>query len=240
PLRNVYLAMLASRHADTIWCVGVKGDHTLDKSPGAFARMSTFLSEFAGRPIRVDSPFWEMTKTDIVAWYLKKGLPVENLLATFSCMRPHTHRVHCGRCPSCLRRWIALANNGLDAPFAAPPWEWGRVSSYYIPAMAKGTYPDHRAPEFFTAMATVGIHPPSCKTHRCHRVSTSLRPSSTRLNAPSISPWTPPCAPWESTPTCPSVTAAWVPTWSPKARTPHRSGRACSSWTWPPSAAATH
>jgi len=161
PLRNVYLAMLASRHADTIWCVGVKGDHTLDKSPGAFARMSTFLSEFAGRPIRVDSPFWEMTKTDIVAWYLKKGLPVENLLATFSCMRPHTHRVHCGRCPSCLRRWIALANNGLDAPFAAPPWEWGRVSSYYIPAMAKGTYPDHRAQEFFTAMATVGIHPPS-------------------------------------------------------------------------------
>src|SRR5699024_11336162 len=55
PLRNVYLAMLASRHADTIWCVGVKGDHTLDKSPGAFARMSTFLSEFAGRPIRVDT-----------------------------------------------------------------------------------------------------------------------------------------------------------------------------------------
>src|SRR4051794_5568690 len=28
PMRNVYLAMLAANYADTIWCVGVKGDRT--------------------------------------------------------------------------------------------------------------------------------------------------------------------------------------------------------------------
>lgn len=157
PLRNVYFAMLASYRADTIWCVGVKGDHTDDKSPEAFARMSRFLSQMTGRTIQVDSPFWDMTKTDVVRWYVQAGLCVDDLLDTFSCLCPGTEMIHCGRCSSCLRRWIALVNNGIDAPFAANPWEWERVSGYYLQAMRDGTYPDHRAEEFAAAMATVGI-----------------------------------------------------------------------------------
>jgi hypothetical protein len=98
PFRNIYFAMLASNNgADTIWCVGVKGDHTPDKSPAAFTRMSEVLSEFADRPIKIDSPFWEMTKTDVVRWYVEAGLPVRDLLDTFSCMEPGGRRVHCGR-----------------------------------------------------------------------------------------------------------------------------------------------
>lgn len=157
PMRNVYLAMLASRHADTIWCVGVKGDDTLDKSPAAFAAMSEMLSRFTGRQIRVDSPFWDMTKTDIVAWYLQQQLPVDDLLLTFSCTEHPTR--HCGACPSCLRRWIALANNGITDRFTNDPWTWSRVSDYYLDAMRTGRYPDHRAQEFFAALATVGITP---------------------------------------------------------------------------------
>ena len=157
PFRNVLLAMLAALRADVIWCAGVKGDHTDDKSPEAFAAMSEMLTRFAGRPVRVDSPFWEMTKTDIVAWYLREGLPAQDLLATFSCLTPGSRTEHCGRCPSCLRRWIALANNGLTGHFAADPWRWERVSSYYVQAMRDGTYPPHRAEEFFQALATAGL-----------------------------------------------------------------------------------
>jgi hypothetical protein len=160
PMRNVYLAMLASRHADKIWCIGVKGDHTLDKSPDAFTQISQFLSGFTGRPISVASPFWEMTKSDIVAWYLAQGLPAADLLLTFSCTESGDASVHCGACPSCLRRWIALTNNGItNAPFASPPWQWDRVGDYYVPAMHAGRYPHHRAAELFSALATVGIHP---------------------------------------------------------------------------------
>ena len=156
PMRNLYLATLASRHADTIWCVGVKGDDTLDKSPDAFAAMSHALTRFSGRTIRIDSPFWQMTKTEIVAWYLREGLPVDDLLLTYSCTE--NPRVHCGACPSCLRRWIALANNGITTGrFATDPWRWERVTTYYIDAMRNGRYPDHRAHEFFDALATVGI-----------------------------------------------------------------------------------
>ncbi|MGH3804922.1 MAG: hypothetical protein ACRDTD_33215, partial [Pseudonocardiaceae bacterium] len=69
PLRNAYLAMLAAHRADRVWCIGVKGDHTLDKSPQAFADISAFITRLSGREVRVDSPFWEMTKTQIIAWY---------------------------------------------------------------------------------------------------------------------------------------------------------------------------
>ncbi|MEU7802540.1 7-cyano-7-deazaguanine synthase [Micromonospora arborensis] len=161
PFRNVLFAMLATFRADVVWCVGVKGDHTADKSPEAFARMSEMLTAFAGRPIRVDSPFWDMTKSEIVAWFLDAGLPVDDLLSTFSCATPGTALTHCGRCPSCLRRWIALTNNRISTSghFAAPPWTWDRIRTYYMPAMAAGGYPPHRAEEFHRAMATVGVFP---------------------------------------------------------------------------------
>lgn len=158
PLRNIYFAMLASHRADTIWCIGVKGDHTADKNPQAFTRMSAFISEYAGREIRVDSPFWDMTKTEIVRWYLSQPLPVQDLLDTFSCLNPGSSELHCGQCGACLRRWISLVNNGIDAKFATNPWEWERVKSFYLTAMRDGTYPEHRAEEFFAALSTVGLY----------------------------------------------------------------------------------
>jgi 7-cyano-7-deazaguanine synthase len=150
---------LAANRADTVWCIGVKGDRTLDKSPQAFADMSAFITRLSGRSVRVDSPFWAMTKTQIVAWYLGQGLPAEDLLLTFSCSRSDREMTHCGACSSCLRRWISLANNGVHAIFTSPPWEWQRVREYYLPAMQQGRYPPHRAEEFFDALATVGLTP---------------------------------------------------------------------------------
>lgn len=155
PMRNAYLAMLAAHRADTVWCVGVKGDKTLDKSPAAFADIAGFASRMSGRTVRVDSPFWQMTKTEIVAWYVAQGLPVEHLLLTYSCGRLDPVPTHCGGCSSCLRRWISLANNGIDAPFDSAPWAWSRVREFYIPAMREGRYPQHRAQEFFAALDTV-------------------------------------------------------------------------------------
>lgn len=156
PMRNAHLAMLAAaRGADTVWCVGVRGDHTLDKSPAAFADMSGFITRLSGRPVRVDSPFWTLTKTEIIAWYLAQGLPVEHLLLTFSCSRDDNQAIHCGRCPSCLRRWISLANNCVDDQFEQPPWTWERLESHYLPAMRAGRYPAHRARELDDALRTV-------------------------------------------------------------------------------------
>lgn len=170
PLRNAHLAMLAAQRADTVWCIGVKGDNTLDKSPAAFTGMSRFISGLTGRTVRVGSPFWSMTKTEIVAWYLAQGLPVEYLLLTFSCGRDDGVRTHCGACSSCLRRWTSLVNNDVEAPFDAPPWQWRRVEDHYVPAMASGRYPAHRAEEFFAALAAVD-HPAA----HAHRTTVAAR-----------------------------------------------------------------
>jgi 7-cyano-7-deazaguanine synthase len=120
PLRNVHLAMLASNRAEMVWCIGVKGDHTLDKSRDAFADMGRFIARFSEKPTRVDSPFWDMTKTDIIAWYLAQGLPVEHLLLTFSCSRTDGSTVHCGRCSSCLRRWSTTASKPSSSTSPGP------------------------------------------------------------------------------------------------------------------------
>jgi 7-cyano-7-deazaguanine synthase in queuosine biosynthesis len=159
PMRNVYFAMLAANRATTIWCTGVKGDATADKSSTAFADISGFLSRYTGATVRVDSPFWQMTKTEIVTSYLEAGLSPDDLLLTFSCSRADGRADHCGRCSSCLRRWISLVNNGIDASFEAEPWTWQKVTGFYMAAMTDGTYPGHRAEEFWRAMATVGINP---------------------------------------------------------------------------------
>ena len=76
-----------------------------------------------------------------------------------NCSREDGAGEHCGRCSSCLRRWISLTNNGIDASFEHAPWAWDRVSQFYVAAMSDGTYPEHRAIEFWRAMASVGITP---------------------------------------------------------------------------------
>lgn len=159
PMRNVYFAMLAANRAPKIWCVGVRGDHVADKSPQAFAEISRLITRFTGSPVTLDSPFWQMTKTEVVAWYLAQGLPAGDLLLTYSCSREDGDPVHCGRCSSCLRRWISLVNNDVTAEFEHDPWTWDRVASYYVQAMLDGTYPEHRAHEFFAALEKVGARP---------------------------------------------------------------------------------
>jgi 7-cyano-7-deazaguanine synthase len=127
PLRHLHLVTLACHRADTVWCVAVKGNRGTDKSAAMFEGLSELISLAVGRDVRVDSPFRDMTKTEVVRWYVDQSLPVEDLICTHSCMKPKNTLLHCGRCAGCLRRWVALANNGIEAPFAEDPWRWEQV-----------------------------------------------------------------------------------------------------------------
>ncbi len=66
PLRHLHLAVLACHRADTVWCSAVKGNLGADRSSAAFERLSKLISEVAGRDIRIDSPFRDMTKESYV------------------------------------------------------------------------------------------------------------------------------------------------------------------------------
>jgi len=125
PMRNLYLAMLASAYADEIVICGLKDDCVNDKTPEAFAEFSGILSKLNEREIKVTSPFWNMTKADVVKWYLDtykdSAVLSSKLLRTISCYTPSSKgkdiQIYCGKCRSCFRKWSALYVNGIKLPF---------------------------------------------------------------------------------------------------------------------------
>lgn len=117
PHRNLYLAMRASSYDDKICIAGIKGDDVSDKTERAFELFSHTLTEISGRDVLVFSPFWNMTKDEIVSWYLKyRDNPIDLVHGTVSCYS-QSDTNYCGECPSCFRKWVSLINNGIEVPF---------------------------------------------------------------------------------------------------------------------------
>jgi len=136
PFRNLYLAMLAAKYDDTIVIAGVKDDDVSDKNEQIFQKFSYLLSELEDRPIQVMSPFWNMTKEEVIAWYLQR-YTADNLLKTVSCYSQED-TIYCGRCPSCFRKWCALKANNIDLDFYNKPL----MKEYYEKALAGNYIPE--------------------------------------------------------------------------------------------------
>lgn len=131
PLRNLYLVMLASHFADRIHLIVQRGEMSIpDRSERFFRETSDFLSFLHGRPITVATPFSEMTKVDMVDWYLNENLPFEGLLDCYSCFEGKAKA--CGMCAACFRKFIALEANGLstEGHFSKDLLQWEGVDRY--------------------------------------------------------------------------------------------------------------
>ncbi len=113
PARNLTLASLvASRYnPDEIVMAGLKDDMVVDKNPKAFEMMSGILSQFSDKIMMVVSPFWHLTKGQVVEEFLKSGGDRELLKKTFSCYSDGIE--HCNDCPACFRRFVSLESNGI-------------------------------------------------------------------------------------------------------------------------------
>jgi 7-cyano-7-deazaguanine synthase len=108
PGRNLLLLSKAS-----VWCalngfsaiaLGVlKGNPFPDATPAFCRGAEVALGEALERPLRVLTPFGEMTKREVLA--LGRALPLER---SFSCIAPDGGR-HCGRCNKCAERRRAFA-----------------------------------------------------------------------------------------------------------------------------------
>lgn len=160
PNRNAYLAMLASNYGDNIWMAAVNGDYNHDKTPFVFNEMSKFISVLKQRSVKVDSPFWSMTKTDMIKWYVDQGLNKDWLKLSYSCFTGND--IHCGRCTSCFRRWIGMYNNNINEDYMENPLDW-EVIPQYIKRMIykeKDTDTQERREEFLQAMFKAGIYVP--------------------------------------------------------------------------------
>lgn len=152
PYRNVLFSLVASLYAPTIYLVGIKGDSVVDNNPNATRLMSKFFPNFnATKNMLVTSPFYKMSKSRIVKWYLDQGLPLGDLLRTRSCYDKDSAG-QCGKCGSCFRRWVALENNNIREQYDSPPWKWIEVKKY-IRKIRAGHYDKERAAETLQALS---------------------------------------------------------------------------------------
>ena len=144
PLRNMLFVSIASYYAETIYLPCQLGEQELpDRSPEFYSYMSDILTKQWGKPISVINPVSDMTKQDMVSWYLRQGLPPSNLLLTYSC---YNGKKPCGQCKACFRWWVALASNGikLDPQFVKRIKSW-EGTAQYIKDMTSGKYQEKRA-----------------------------------------------------------------------------------------------
>jgi 7-cyano-7-deazaguanine synthase in queuosine biosynthesis len=140
PSRNLYYAMLACKYGDVIYMGGLKDDNVNDKNPDIFRDFSSLLTIMHNRTIQVKSPFWDMTKADIVKWYMKNVNDVTDaLVETGSCYDLIEGRNYCGKCRCCFRKWVALWVNGIKLNY------YNRnLMAEYLKAARAGKYVEQR------------------------------------------------------------------------------------------------
>lgn len=143
PFRNLHIACLAARYADTIVIAGVADDRVSDKNEEIFREFSSLLSKLEGRRIEVMSPFWGMTKAQVVSWYIKHVGDVQRLTSAVSCYS--TDQFYCAKCTACFRKWLAFYQSGIKMDFK----DYKLMRKYYHEAftwiyykVGKGVHPD--------------------------------------------------------------------------------------------------
>ncbi|HXD18946.1 MAG TPA: 7-cyano-7-deazaguanine synthase [Vicinamibacterales bacterium] len=83
-----------------------------DATPEFFASMGRALSLGLAHDVRIDTPFAQKEKSDVIRLGVELGVPLE---LTLSCMNPRDG-VHCGMCSKCRERRDAFIDAGVPDP----------------------------------------------------------------------------------------------------------------------------
>ena len=118
PFRNgIMLAIAAgiaeSRGLDAVVLGNHGGDHFVypDCRPYFINAMSEAIFAGTGAAVKIESPFCDMDKSEIVAAGTVLGVPFEK---TYSCY--NGREKHCGKCGTCIERKNAFLSAGVEDP----------------------------------------------------------------------------------------------------------------------------
>jgi len=136
PNRNILMSVMAnSLGYDKIWIGGSASDRVNDNNEKVFDQLSDFLTKMTGKVVKVDSPFWNCYKEDMIRWYINNGGTPEHLITkTFSCFNPLKEQrivmrysnpldnfdyttTECLNCPACFRKCVSVWSAGHFIPF---------------------------------------------------------------------------------------------------------------------------
>ena len=155
PMRNAFMIMIASMYDKDIVLVVQKGEMSIpDRSDQfffSFPQWLNWMKDESGHTLT--SPFFDMTKTQMVEWYVNQGLSTERLVQTRSCFSSQDEP--CGACGACFRRWVALMNNGILERHTHNMLHWDQIP-VYIEKMKAGKYDELRTEETFKALTEAG------------------------------------------------------------------------------------
>lgn len=167
PLRNLYLAMVAANLGyDRIWLSVQRNEMTIpDRSEEFFSMASNMLTMLMDRPIEVRTPVADLDKTEMVQWYVEHEKDIGDLKRTWACyqpvnvipLKPGVYREsdwqeHCGDCPACFRRFIAMKLNGIHEDWHVKVPTSQTANDYKLRALA-GEYPEDRADQILKALS---------------------------------------------------------------------------------------
>lgn len=155
PMRNAFMIMLASMYDKEIVLVVQKGEMSIpDRSSQFFFSFAAWLNWMKGENGHtLTSPFFDMTKTQMVKWYIDQGLSAHQLVKTRSCFSDEEEP--CGACGACFRRWVAFRNNGIIEHHKHNIMKWDQIP-VYIEKMKAGEYDELRTEETFDALKGAG------------------------------------------------------------------------------------
>lgn len=122
PFRNLLFIAGAFTYGSIVYLGKTASSTNLDKDTTFAEKALDVLKYVSSDPrknpphlrehdMRIEMPFDKKTKSQFVAEFIADGGNVDHLLKTRSCYKPYGKE--CGECVSCVRKSIALVNNGL-------------------------------------------------------------------------------------------------------------------------------
>jgi len=158
PFRNLLLITIAAEYFDKIFIVCQRGEQSIpDRTNKFFEDASKLLSYLKGTKVEIVNVFADMTKQDIVAWYLTNSHDIDILKKyTWSCF--DNKRGRCGECATCFRLWVALRYNNVDTTgwFMNDVRLWGGIPDY-VRKMKAGEYELRRTEQTMQVLKKEGL-----------------------------------------------------------------------------------
>ena len=109
PLRNLIFLSIAINYGDTIILGTTADDLHYDKKKEFISEVeklfnSVLTKELVSKKIKIEIPFQDKSKKEILAEYLTKGGDIEKAYKeSFSCHYPK-HNKECGKCTPCIKK----------------------------------------------------------------------------------------------------------------------------------------
>jgi 7-cyano-7-deazaguanine synthase in queuosine biosynthesis len=154
PLRNLFLACVGSLYGNEVYFVFQEGEQSIpDRTRQFTASATNILSYLHSRQVYVKGLFMDMTKVELVKWYLENVGDVDLISETFSCFNPIDH-TPCKRCGACFRKWVAFKLNNL--PIFDIDTSWHGLKEYKEKAL-RNEYGDKRSKEILQALSLIGL-----------------------------------------------------------------------------------